>query len=209
MPRPSTISPCVLQAQGNAREASAYFARALVLVPQLLNDFGAICATLVALLPQLADAMRRADAAWPERLPLDRLLAGASLAAIASDPLLLTILQSSPVRDVALERALTSLRAALLEQAAAGAPADETALALACALARQCFINEYVFASAPEEDARIETLKSRWPDVTPMQLAALAMYTPLNAIAERASFARSAMAARARRGVDPAAARAD
>ncbi len=172
----------VLQAQGKLSEASQQFARALVLVPQLLTEFGAICATLCALLPPLADAMRQADAAWPARLSLDRLLGGARLAALADDPLFNTVLQSTPVRDLALERALTSLRAALLEQAGAGAPADDSALAMACALARQCFINEYVFATTPEEDARIETLNGKWPDVTPIQLASLAMYAPLNTL---------------------------
>ena len=172
----------VLQAQGKLGEASAQFARALVLVPQLLTAFGAIVATLGALLPPLAEAMRQADAAWPARLSLDRLLSGARLAALADDPLFNTVLQSTPVRDVAIERALTNLRAALLEQAAADAPADDTALAMACGLAKQCFINEYVFTTSPEEDARIEALKGKWPEVTPLQLAALAMYAPLNTL---------------------------
>ena len=101
---------CVLQAQGKLAEASARFARTLELMPQLLGQFSGICATLVALLPPLGEAMRRANEAWPQRLPLDRLLGDGGFAALAADPLLLTILQSGPVRDIALERVLTTLR---------------------------------------------------------------------------------------------------
>jgi 2-polyprenyl-3-methyl-5-hydroxy-6-metoxy-1,4-benzoquinol methylase len=180
---------CVLQAQGKPREASACFARSLALVPQLFNDFAPIAATLTALLPPLGAAMRRADAAWPARLPFDRLLAGSGLAAIADDPLLVTILQSTPVRDVALERALTDLRAALLEVAAGGGPADDLTLAFCCALARQCFVNEYVFASTPEENARVDALVRKLPDTAPAELAALAMYGPLHALPQGQSLA--------------------
>jgi len=181
---------CMLQAQGKLHEASAYFARALELTPQLFNDFGPICATLAAILPPLADAMRSANEAWPSRPPRERLLPGSGLAAIASDPLLLAILQSTPVRDVALERALTALRAVLLEQAGkTAAPADEATLTLCCALAQQCFVNEYVFATTPAEDERVALLDSALREATrarakipPLQLAAIAMYAPLSAL---------------------------
>jgi 2-polyprenyl-3-methyl-5-hydroxy-6-metoxy-1,4-benzoquinol methylase len=179
----------VLQAQGNSREASARFARALELMPQLFEQFGPICATLVAVLPPLGDAMRRATKAWPNRLPLAQLLADARLAAVAADPLLLTILQSTPVCDVALERVLTMLRAALLGKAA-DAPVNDTTLAFICALAQQCFINEYVFDVTSTEQEHVEQLKStlsntvcaRRTKILPQQLAAIAMYEPLHAL---------------------------
>jgi len=180
---------CVLQAQGKSREASASFAHALELTPQLFDQFGPICATLVAVLPPLGDAMRRANEAWPNRPSFDSLLAGSGLAAIASDPLLLTILQSTPVREFMLERVLTALRAALLDTAAAGAPVDDATLAFCCALAEQCFINEYVFANTPAEDERVEQIKSKLRDamrgrvtISPLQLAAIAMYAPLHTL---------------------------
>jgi SAM-dependent methyltransferase len=172
----------VLMAQGKAHEASARFARTLELTPQLFDQFGPICATLVAILPPLGEAMRRANAAWPSRLPLDSLLDDAGLAALAADPLLLTILQSAPVRDVALERALTMLRAALLNEVAAGISADDTTLTLACAVAQQCFVNEYIFATTPGEESQIEQIKSRLHDILPIQLAAIAMYLPLHSL---------------------------
>ncbi len=179
---------CLLQAQGKLSEASARFAQALTLMPQLFDQFQGVCATLVAVLPPLGEAIRKTMAAWPQRLPADQLLGRAGLAAIAGDPLLLCMLQSVPVRDVAIERTLTSLRAALL--AGADDAAADSVLTLGCALAKQCFINEYVFATTPDEDAQIERLKAALGDaiasgasISPLQLAALAMYEPLHALA--------------------------
>jgi 2-polyprenyl-3-methyl-5-hydroxy-6-metoxy-1,4-benzoquinol methylase len=179
---------CVLQAQGKLSEASARFAQALTLMPQLFDQFQGVCATLVAVLPPLGEAIRSTIAAWPRRLPAEQLLGRSGLAAIAGDPLLLCLLQSVPVRDVALERTLTSLRAALL--AGAGDRIEASVLAFCCALAKQCFINEYVFATTPDEDAQVERLKAALADaiasradISPMPLAALAMYAPLHALA--------------------------
>ena len=145
----------VLQTQGKTKEASTFYARALALMPQLLEQYAGICATLIALLPPLGEALKRQAAAWPKQLTEVELLGDAGLAAIAADPLLLYLLQSTPVRDVAFERLLTSLRSLLLIDATAGKTVSETVLGFACALARQCFINEYVFATTPEEDAQV------------------------------------------------------
>jgi len=180
----------VLQTQGKAKEASGYYARALTLMPQLLEQYTGICATLAALLPPLGEALRRQTASSSKQLTESESLGDAGLAAIAADPLLLHLLQSTPVRDVAFERLLTSLRLSLLADAMAGKTTSEPALGFACALAKQCFINEYVFATTPEEDARVDRLKSTLGDaltagtaVDPAQLAVLAMYRPLHALA--------------------------
>ena len=177
----------VLLAQRKLTEASASFARALELTPQLTDQFNAICATLLSVLPPLNDALRRAVAAWPQRLPPDQLLGNSGLDAIAADPLLLRLLQSTAVREVALERLLTSLRLALLNDAVAGAPVNEAALAFCCALAKQCFINEYVFDRTSAEDAQMDQLKAAVvraleadAAVPAMSLAAIAMYQPLH-----------------------------
>jgi SAM-dependent methyltransferase len=175
---------CVLQAQGKLAEASAQFARALALTPQLFEQFSAICPTLVAVLPPLGEIIRRANLAWPKRAPLDSLLGGSGLAALAGDALLLTVLRSSPVRDVALERALTALRAALLDQVAA---IDDAALTFMCALAQQCFINEYVFATTSAEQSLVEQLAAKRGKISPAQLAAFAMYAPLHALPDAQS----------------------
>lgn len=180
----------VLQTQGKTKEASTFYARALALMPQLLEQYAGICATLIALLPPLHEALKRQTAAWPKQLTEVALLGDAGLAAIAADPLLLFLLQSTPVCDVAFERLLTSLRSSVLIDATAAKEVSETVLGFACALARQCFINEYVFATTSEEDAQVERLKRALNDAIasgasfdPIQLAVLAMYEPLHALA--------------------------
>ena len=98
--------------------------------------------------------------------------------------MLLIFLQSTPVRDVAFERLLTALRASLANDAIAGKPVAEPILGFACTLARQCFINEYVFATTPEEETKIDELKRAFAGNSPsaMQIAALAMYVPLHTL---------------------------
>src|SRR5664280_3439757 len=83
---------CVLQAQGKLNEASARFVQALMLMPQLFEQFNGVCATLAVVLPPIGEAMRRAIAAWPNRLTADQLLGGAGLRAICDDPMLLCML---------------------------------------------------------------------------------------------------------------------
>jgi 2-polyprenyl-3-methyl-5-hydroxy-6-metoxy-1,4-benzoquinol methylase/tetratricopeptide (TPR) repeat protein len=179
----------VLHAQGKLSEASACFARALALRPQLFSPFAGVCATLAAVNPAIGQAMARAMPAWPARLPAARLLDGASLDALAADPLLLCILQSTVVRNLALECALTALRAHLLGVALGAAPATAGELTLCCAIARQCFINEYVFATAADEESNVAALKARLTGAAaaPMALAALAMYLPLHALPDAAA----------------------
>jgi tetratricopeptide (TPR) repeat protein/SAM-dependent methyltransferase len=94
----------------------------------------------------------------------------------ADNVLLLAHLQIAPVRDLVLERWLTRERRQLL---IAGHDAN---LNFACALARQCFINDYVFAQDEEEVRQAARLRDAVPSVTPLQLAVLAAYTPLYAV---------------------------
>jgi SAM-dependent methyltransferase len=179
---------CVYLAQGKPKEARPRFVRALALVPQLFDDFASVRAMLVAVNPGLGDGMKHATAAWPQRLSARELLGSSAEVAIAADPLLVYVLQSTIVRDLDLERLLTCLRRELLSLASEADTehADTAALAACCALARQCFINEYVFTVTPEEAQRVEQLQSRLVDalaagsrVVPLWVAAVAMYFPL------------------------------
>jgi SAM-dependent methyltransferase len=175
----------VLHLQGKPREASQHFARSLMLMPQAFDQYASISATLISLLPPLGAAMRAATQGWPARLGIDALFGPGEFGAVAGDPLLLCVLQAIPVRDVAFERLLTSLRAALLAEATAGKSADDSVLAFTCALAKQCFINEYVFATTPEEDAQAVRLIGALgigADIAPFAIAAAAMYTPLSTL---------------------------
>jgi 2-polyprenyl-3-methyl-5-hydroxy-6-metoxy-1,4-benzoquinol methylase len=177
----------VLQAQGKTKDASTFFARSLALMPQLLEQYADICATLLSLLPELAEALRRQGAAWPQRLALHDLLD--NLDAVAADPLFLYLLQSTPVRDVGFERLLTAIRYSLVTMAAAGLPFPSHQVSFTCALAKQCFINEYVFPVTPEETDQVSLVRDAIADaiassaaIEPMRLAALAMYSPLHAV---------------------------
>ncbi|MGA8625978.1 MAG: methyltransferase [Pseudolabrys sp.] len=174
----------VFHAQGKAKDASVFYAQALALMPQLFQQYSGIRGTLTSLLPQLDEALRRQMAAWPKRLGESELFGEAGLAAIADNPLLLVLLQSTPIRDVAFERLLTALRASLASAATAGKPVADPILGFACALARQCFINEYVFATTPDEDVQLEDLRRARSGASPsaMQIAALAMYAPLHTL---------------------------
>jgi 2-polyprenyl-3-methyl-5-hydroxy-6-metoxy-1,4-benzoquinol methylase len=78
--------------------------------------------------------------------------------------------------------------------AAAGLPVSGQQIAFTCALARQCFINEYVFAVTPQENEDLSLVRDMIASalasgaaIGPMQLAAFAMYVPLHAIPSAAA----------------------
>src|SRR5215813_10031138 len=184
----------VLQAQDKPADASFYFARSLALMPQLLTQYAGICATLVTLLPALGEALRRQTAAWPKPLHERELFGDAGLAAIATDPLLLQLMQSIPVQDIAFERLLTSLRLSLLKTAITTPKISDAILDFGCALAKQCFINEFVFATTTEEDEQVDQLtraiedaNSKGASIEPLQLAVLAVYRALHTLPSAAA----------------------
>ena len=155
---------CVLLAQGKRDAASACFERALVLVPQLFDDFASVSALLVAVNAALGEGMTRAARAWPQRLPARELLGSAGFEAVCADVLFRRVLESTTIREVNLERLLTSIRLDLLRMAsdtAAGNGVEDNVLGFCCALAKQCFINEYVFATTQEEAEQAERLKQK------------------------------------------------
>jgi SAM-dependent methyltransferase len=73
------------------------------------------------------------------------------------------VLETVPVCDVELERLLTAIRAIFLAAAHDGptAPAEDGLLRFFCALARQCFINEYVFDANADELEGVRRLRER------------------------------------------------
>jgi len=114
------------------------------------------------------------------------------IGAVAADPYLRTVLESTVVRDLAFERWLTAVRAGFVELALADAPQPSgDIVAFAAALARQCWINEYVFAVTAPERAGVDKLKRRIGDalagdtpLPPIAVAVQAMYEPLGALAD-------------------------
>src|SRR5262249_861038 len=130
--------------------------------PQNVRYFHFVAATLYALRPALKRAADHAMQAWPSRLTLSDISRHVSLSALAEDELLRWIIEARGVADLSLERLLTGLRAGLVAAAeqAPGADAGDK-LRLCCAIARQAFVNEYVFAAEPAEEASAQRLRDR------------------------------------------------
>ena len=181
-----------LLARGKLTEASACFARALALAPELAETYADLCRTLFRVCPTIKDVTARAVAAWPQMLAVEELFGLTELATIADDPLLLTMLEMSPVRDYDLERMLTLTRAAALSkiaQCADGEFGNAPVLRFMSRLAQQCFINEYVFLVSPEEESYLDRLIRRvsaaiefQAEIPPLWLALTASYVSLETL---------------------------
>src|SRR3569833_1864317 len=181
-----------LLAQGRSREASARFARALELVTELAGNFADTVATMRKVNPALDAAMARASSVWLRLVPADELSGASGWVAIAEDAMLFRVLKTTPASDVALERFLTSARAALLRRAAENPDGVEpSVLEFACALARQSFNTDYVFAESAEEldllERQSQLLTSALESggaIAPLRVAALASYRPLSSVGD-------------------------
>ena len=135
--------------------------------------------------PAVAGAVARCGAATS--------LAADDLAMIAADELLHSLMISARVADCDLERLLTAARRSLLADAEQADDAAPVRLEFACALARQCFINEYVYAATAEEQAAVRRLVDAsagrlhgGSDIPALWPAVIAAYSPLHAIPELA-----------------------
>jgi SAM-dependent methyltransferase len=151
------------------------------------------CVSLIKLNPIVAEWIARSNAAWPGRLSPDELLTSPLPEALAADHLLIGLLKCDPVTDIGLERLLTNLRHASLQNAVAQAGGEDEAqplLELACALASQCFINEYVFSQTEAEIAATLRLRTSLEAALPEQAqlpslwpAMVGAYWPLEKLA--------------------------
>src|ERR1700730_8503992 len=181
---------CVLLQQGQLEEAAAQFARAMTLMPELFEQYTSLVATLINVNPTIRAGMARVASTWPRELPADEILRPGGLAAVSRDPMLRCMLESATVRDLTLERYLTSVRRIMLEiasrSAVSGERVDEDTLGLCCSLAKQCFINAYVFASNSDETEKASRLRDKLLEalasgqaIAPLLPAATAAYFPL------------------------------
>ncbi len=129
------------------------------------NDLAAVAATLVKHGSAIETQIARGEPTWP---------------AVTKEPLLRWLLETTVICDVTLERFLTATRAALLGFAETAPNAlDGDQLRFACALARQCFNNEYVYAVTGDEPARAGRLREA---ISPLRLAVMAAYEPLHSL---------------------------
>lgn len=207
----------VLTALRRVAEAEPCFRRALALDPQLETARRGYAACIAAMAFHGADPALHAvtaqamGEAWMRPAALARAACGllrvtlekqkvltaapdaAVLAQLDTDALLHAVLVSTPVVDAALEDMLTRMRHGQLNAAASGEGAGDDAapgLSFFCALAAQCFINEYVFAQDADESRaaaalrdRLAAAAARGEDVPALLVAAVACYFPLHTLA--------------------------
>jgi tetratricopeptide (TPR) repeat protein/SAM-dependent methyltransferase len=127
------------------------------------RELANVCISLIKLNGVVSDCIARAQAAWPTRLPAGDLYGPAGLAMLAEDELFHRMLECDPLPDIGLERLLTNVRHTMLTLAMGGDGSqaiEEQHLKLYAAIARQCFVNEYVYGLAPGEAERARELQS-------------------------------------------------
>jgi SAM-dependent methyltransferase/tetratricopeptide (TPR) repeat protein len=127
----------------------------------------------------------------------EKLFGIGDIAAVANDILVLCALETTILRCPILELILTRLRSAMLQLARADVPtarANDDTVAVLSALAQQCYLNEYVYAQGDEEALQADQLRellqqkiSAAEGISPLLLAAVGAYYPLNSIASAAS----------------------
>jgi tetratricopeptide (TPR) repeat protein/2-polyprenyl-3-methyl-5-hydroxy-6-metoxy-1,4-benzoquinol methylase len=150
--------------------------------------------SLIMLDQRIANCVRLANGGWPARLPKAALFGADGLTALAADTLLHALLEAVPVSTIEFERFLACARHALLEIASsAQAPdvSDIAALKFYAALARQCFVNEYIFACDGRERLAAAACREKLlalldanAVVPPLLLLAVAAYFPLYSLHE-------------------------
>jgi len=125
-------------------------------------ELARVSASLIKRNPIVRQGIERAIAAWPQRLSAHELLGPEGLGQLSRDRLLRCMLEAAPSCDLELEHLLGAIRFVLLEAAttASDSEAGQSILELYSAIAQQCFINEYVFVSSPDEQHRATELRA-------------------------------------------------
>jgi SAM-dependent methyltransferase/tetratricopeptide (TPR) repeat protein len=148
------------------------------------------CISLIRLDSIIDDGIARASAAWPARLSPDQLFRTPLVAALAAAPLLNALLKCDPVTDLGIERLLTNVRHAGLQDVSGGGKRADTYLDFFCALASQCFVNEYIFSQSEAETEAAQRLRLALEQSLATQAACSALlpalvgaYFPLHTIA--------------------------
>jgi tetratricopeptide (TPR) repeat protein/2-polyprenyl-3-methyl-5-hydroxy-6-metoxy-1,4-benzoquinol methylase len=152
--------------------------------------------SLIMLSLSISRCVHSANGSWPARLPKSVLFGADGLAALGADPLLRALLEAAPMTTIEFERFLSSARHALLETASgqqSQAPSDAAALEFYASLARQCFINEYIFDCDDRERLAAAACRTRLLElmdadamVPPFLLLAVAAYFPLYTLRDAA-----------------------
>ena len=175
---------------GNASRYRRWLLRALVEGWTRPRELTRASIAVVRRSAAIADAIARVDAAWPNRLPANELWDCGTIAALAQDELLCRLLESDPIADLGLERLLTNVRGAILHRQA-DQIFDDRILGFCCSLARQCFVNEYMFATSEAETQTVAGLRTSLDNMLAAGeaarghwLAIVGAYVPLHALAD-------------------------
>ncbi len=166
------------RALGERERAAEHFREAIA-----LGLSGMKAGDLIAQSPAVGGCLARLQRKWPAPISDSELFGPPGVAALTDNIFLQCALELVLVSGTLLEAFLTQLRAALL-RIAAETP-DYKVLDLLCALAQQCFINEYVFAHTGPELREATRLRDAilQGEVRPLSVAAVACYFPLHTLA--------------------------
>lgn len=132
----------------------------------------AAAVSIVKLNLEIRALIDKATEAWPTLLTEDELFGAFGLTLVANDPMIQCILEFMPASSIEFERFLTQTRHVLLDIALrTKEPSADKAidkndtgdrlLLLFAAVARQCFINEYVFSVSDAELLQVEELRAK------------------------------------------------
>lgn len=173
------------QALDRREDAVVHFKKAIA-----LGLGGKNIEDLIVQNPLVAACLDRLESQRSLPLQNDELFGVGGISAVTSDVLLRCAMECVLIRGHTLEIFLTRIRSALLQLATANAlepqPVDDALVGFFCALAQQCFINEYVFAQSDEEAQQANQLRdslsekiAAGSEISPLMLAAVAAYFPL------------------------------
>jgi hypothetical protein len=170
------------------------------LAPRSIGALGAADSILHALPPISSSAMARSAhvfgglATWPNLSASHELFSPTELAEICGDRLLRCFLESTIVFDLEFEQFLTAVRRTMLAAVVADGdlqPSAQEGLRFLCALAQQCFINEYIFFCPDEEKRQADGLRCKLVEaltsgaaVPEPRLGVVAAYFPLASLSE-------------------------
>jgi SAM-dependent methyltransferase len=175
------------QALGNRTKAIAHFTKALALG----MDEKAVAFILQS--PVISTYVTRIARKWPLPVTSAELFGSESVVPLAKDLFLRAAMEATTLPSLQLEGLLGYARAELLrladEQREDTTEIGDDVVAFGCALARQCFINEYIYAQTEAEYGLASVLRDRLLQdlasgaaITPLSLAVVAAYFPLHAM---------------------------
>jgi SAM-dependent methyltransferase len=175
------------QALGNRSKAIVHFSKALAL------GMEEKAVTFILQSPVIATYLARIAAKRPLSVTNVELFGAESIIPLANDLFLRCAMEATTLPSAQLEALLGYARAELLrlagEQGEDSGEIGDDMIAFACALARQCFINEYVYVQTGAESGLASGLRDRLLQdlasgavITPLTLAVVAAYFPLHAL---------------------------